>query len=113
MKTILGLLMSMLCLTGCMVEGTYGPPPDTATNSGVVEFCNDEGCRYVDAPYYYVGSDVVYWDFEFGMWIGPHSYWDHGWHQGCPPGYHHRYEYHSRYHHEEREHHHHGHHRGR
>jgi hypothetical protein len=79
------------CATGCEEEGYYDQPPaiaSSAYSSGPVEFCDDMGCRMVDAPYYYSNGNVIYWDVGFNCWIGPRGYWRGGWHRGFVPGYH-------------------------
>lgn len=86
-KLLLGLCASIALSTGCAVYSD-GPDYPVATTSGPVEFCDDYGCRWVNAPYYYDGA-VVYWDAHFGCWIGPHGYWHGGvWYHGFHPGYH-------------------------
>jgi hypothetical protein len=92
MKKILIALMACVGLTfsaiGCAEEGYYSDPPVSPT-VGSVEYCDDMGCRYVNAPYYYVGGEVVYWDAHFGCWIGPRSYWRDGrWYRGSVSGFH-------------------------
>jgi hypothetical protein len=104
MKKILLALVACVGLTfsatGC-AEGVYYGDPSVSPTIGVVEFCDDYGCRTVNAPYYYVGGDVVYWDAHFGVWVGPHSYWREGrWYGGSVYGYHgyyHRGAYHGFY----------------
>ena len=86
-KFLLGLILC-LGLTGCYVEGyDYAPG---AYSTGSVEFCDDYGCRFVTAPYYYDSAGVLfYWDAHFGCWIGPHGYWRGGaFYHGFYPGYH-------------------------
>src|SRR5579864_743242 len=93
MKRWLLILVSCLALvgTGCAEEFVYSDPP-IAVASGPVEFCDDWGCRMVNAPYYYVDGEVVYWDASFGVWIGPRGYWTGGiWHRGWVVGYHEHY----------------------
>lgn len=88
-KLVLALALCLgLVSTGCAETEVYGPPPGVY-QTGSVEFCDDWGCRMVNAPYYYVDGEVVYWDAAFGYWIGPHGYWVGGvWHHGFWPGYH-------------------------
>lgn len=88
MKSLLLALVACVGLAGCVEEGYYSDPP-VAPAYGAVEFCDDFGCRMINAPYYYVGGDLVYWDAHFGVWIGPHSYWREGrWYGGSVYGYH-------------------------
>lgn len=87
MKKLFFTLALCLGLTGCVEERVYSPPGMYVT--GTVEFCDDYGCRWVTAPYYYDGDDLIYWDAHFGVWIGPYGYWHGGyWHRGWHPGYH-------------------------
>lgn len=92
MKSVL--LALTICLglaTASCVEAAYTPlPPPGVYETGVVTFCDDFGCREVDAPYYYdEDGAVVYWDAHFGYWIGPSGYLVGGvWHHGWWPGYH-------------------------
>lgn len=77
--------------TGCVAEEVYGPPvAASAVYTNTVEYCDDMGCRYVTAPFYYTtDGSVVYWDSHFGYWIGPGGYWGGGvWHRGYFGGYH-------------------------
>lgn len=92
------LLPLVICLglgvgtVGCAEDFAYADPPSVAYASGLVEFCDDYGCRWINAPYYYAGGDLVYWDAHFGCWIGPHGYWHGGgWHRGFVYGYHQHY----------------------
>lgn len=91
MKKLLIVLAACLALvggSGCAEEYAYGPPP-AYYSTGTVEFCDEYGCRWVTAPYYYVGDEVVYWDAHFGCWIGPHGYYVGGvWRPGVVVGYH-------------------------
>jgi hypothetical protein len=89
MKNLVLVLVACLGLAGCVAEeGMYVEAP-VAVASGSVEFCDDWGCRMIDAPYYYDDGDVIYWDAHFGVWIGPHGYWHGGiWHRGWVDGYH-------------------------
>lgn len=88
MKKLLLALAFSLGLMGCVEERVYGPPPGMYV-TGTVEFCDDVGCRWVTAPYYYEDNEIIYWDAHFGMWIGPHGYWHGGyWHEGFVYGYH-------------------------
>jgi len=89
MKKWLIVLISCLALAGCVDEDYVYAEAPVAVASGSVEFCDDWGCRMVDAPYYYVDGEVVYWDAHFGVWIGPRGYWMGGvWHHGWVGGYH-------------------------
>ncbi len=93
MKKLFLALALCLGLTSCVEERVYGPPPGMYV-TGTVEFCDDYGCRWVTAPYYYEGDEIIYWDAHFGVWIGPHGYWHGGyWHGGYYPGYHGWYHY--------------------
>src|SRR5277367_1666202 len=92
----------MVSSAGCAEEGYYSDPP-VSPAVGTVEFCDDLGCRFVEAPYYYMDGEVVYWDAHFGVWIGPHSYWRegrwyggsiYGYHSFYHPGYYHSFTYH-------------------
>lgn len=95
MKKLVLALALCFGLTSCVEERVYDP----TIYHGEVEFCDDLGCRMVDAPYYYVDDEVIYWDAHFGYWIGPHGYWVggvyrpgfwagyHGWYHG---GWYHR-----------------------
>lgn len=95
MKKLFLALALCVGLTGCVVEGSVY---DSTIYHGSVEFCDDYGCRWVDAPYYYYGDEVVYWDSHFGCWIGPSGYWLGGiYYRGAYPGYHGWYHY-GRYH---------------
>lgn len=88
MKKLVLALVMCLGLAGCAEDSYYYAPPATY-QSGYVEFCDDWGCRYVNAPYYMVDGEVIYWDVHFGCWIGPRGYWGGGvWHHGFWPGYH-------------------------
>jgi hypothetical protein len=94
MRKWLLILVSCLALTavGCAEDFEYDDPPAVASASGSVEFCDDLGCRMVDAPYYYSNGEVIYWDAGFGVWMGPRGYWGGGgWHRGFVPGYHEHY----------------------
>lgn len=95
MKKLLALIMCaglVGCSAGCADDTYYGDPPAVAgVSNGSVEFCDDWGCRMVDAPYYYSNGELFYWDVGFGAWIGPRGYWNGGWHRGFVPGYHERY----------------------
>lgn len=109
MKFVLALLC-YLGLSGCVID--YSPP--AYPEDGMVEFCDDWGCSDVDAPHYSVGNDIIYWDVELGVWIGPRGYWSHGWIEGFPPGYHRHYDHfrgQPHHEHEHHEHHSHSHHR--
>lgn len=85
----LSLCLGLIPMTGCYADdGLYVNAP-VAYTTGAVEFCDDWGCRMIDAPYYYEGDEVVYWDAHFGCWIGPRGYWVGGlWHHGWIGGYH-------------------------
>jgi hypothetical protein len=88
MKNFLLVLVACFGLAGCAEESFYAGPP-AAVTSGSVEFCDDWGCRMVNAPYYYADGEVVYWDTYFSAWIGPRNYWYAGmWHPGWIGGYH-------------------------
>lgn len=84
MKKLFLALALCFGLTSCYAE-VYDP----TVYRGNVEFCDDYGCRWVYAPYYYYDGAVVYWDAHFGCWIGPHGYWTGGvYYHGYYPGYH-------------------------
>lgn len=85
----LALCLGLVPMTGCYAEeGVYVEAP-SAYEVGTVEFCDDWGCRYITAPYYYYDGEVVYYDAHFGCWIGPRGYWVGGiWHRGWVGGYH-------------------------
>lgn len=89
-KLVLALSICLgLSITGCAAEGSYDPPPAVPYAAGSVEFCDDWGCRWVNAPYYYSDGDLFYWDAHFGVWVGPRGWWHGGiWHSGFVPGYH-------------------------
>ena len=85
---VLLMCLSVIMVTGCAESVVYADPPATYV-TGTVEFCDDWGCRYVTAPYYYVNGEVVYYDYHFGCWIGPRGYLYGGvWRPGWIPGYH-------------------------
>lgn len=86
----LALCLGMIPMTGCYAEEeVYAAPPPSVYTVGTVEFCDDYGCRWVTAPYYYVGDEVVYYDAYYGAWIGPRGWFVGGvWHRGWIPGYH-------------------------
>jgi hypothetical protein len=71
MKKFVLALVACLGLSGCVEERVYDP----TVYNGEVEFCDDFGCRMIDAPYYYVDGEIIYWDAHFGYWVGPHGYW--------------------------------------
>jgi hypothetical protein len=97
MKNLLLACCLMVSTTGCVAEIGYDEPPATYT-TGTVEYCDDFGCRDIDAPYYYENGEVVYYDAHFGVWMGPRGYLVGGrWHPGFVGGY--RNYYHSGYYH--------------
>jgi len=85
----LALCLGLVPMIGCYAdEGMYIEVP-IAYTTGTVEFCDDWGCRYLTAPYYYMDGEVVYWDAHFGCWIGPRGWWRSGiWYRGWVEGYH-------------------------
>lgn len=77
---------------GCAEDLAYAELPATVCATGPVEFCDEWGCRWINAPYYHDGDNLIYWDVHFGCWIGPHGYWRGGvWHRGFVYGYHEHY----------------------
>jgi len=113
MKKFLLALVACIGLSGCVAEDRVYYAPPGVYETGSVEFCDDYGCRWVNAPYYYDNGDVIYWDAHFGIWVGPRGYWHggafyHGWHPGYHSRYHHGW-YHRQYYYERREHFEHGH----
>src|ERR1035438_9367470 len=92
-KLIIG-LFACLCFAACYTEG-YAPA-QSAYNTGYVNFCDETGyCRVVQARYYWdAGGHVVYWDADFGVWIG-WNYWlgaDRRYYGGFHEGYMNRYQ---------------------
>jgi hypothetical protein len=91
MKNLLLILTAcglMAATSGCEAEVGYDSPP-VAYTTGTVEYCDDFGCRDVNAPYYYDNGEVVYYDAHFGYWMGPRGYLVGGrWHSGFVGGYH-------------------------
>jgi len=89
MKSLFLALIACFALSGCVISPAYADPVGPYSN-GTVEFCDDYGCRYVNAPYYYDSAGILfYWDVGFHSWIGPHGYWHGGsFYHGYYPGYH-------------------------
>jgi hypothetical protein len=88
--------MKLLAFALAAVVSTFGalgcveayPPPPVHPVTGSVRYCDDYGCRTVYAPYFYSNGEVVYWDAQFGIWVGRHRYWRGGrWYHGFHPGY--------------------------
>jgi hypothetical protein len=104
MKNILLVLIACIGLTagtiGCAENTAYADPvlvsSEPATGCVVVE--DDFGEREVCNTTYYVTSEgPIYWDVNYGIWIGAGGFWYGGvWHYGYYPGYWAR--YHDYYH---------------
>lgn len=83
------LALIILGLTSCAV---YTEPVVVPNNVmyGTTTYCDEYDCRQVTGRYYYgAEGEVIYWDTRFGMWIGPHGYWNGGvYYRGFHPTYH-------------------------
>jgi uncharacterized membrane protein YgcG len=89
MKKLILAIFMCLGLMGCVDEAYTVAPEYANVRTGTFEYCDDYGCRWISAPYYYSGGELFYMDAHFGCWIGPRGYWLSGvWHPGFYPGYH-------------------------
>jgi len=98
MKRILILIacvVSMMVSVGCAEETSYANPVLVSSNpfSGRVVVEDDYGEREVcNVTYYLTSEGPIYWDVNYGIWIGAGGFWYGGvWHYGYYPGYWERY----------------------
>lgn len=85
--------MSMGCADEVVTEPVYASAIPSQLGTGCVIVTDDYGEREVcNTRYYYVNGGVVYWDANFGIWVGPGGYWHGGvWNRGFYPGWHNYY----------------------
>ena len=92
---ILACILSMITSIGCAEETSYADPVLVSSDpsSGCVVVEDDYGEREVCNTTYYVTSEgPIYWDVNYGIWIGAGGFWYGGvWHYGYYPGYWERY----------------------
>lgn len=86
------LLIAVLSLSGCSLWVSEPYAANTIRN-GCVIVSDDYGEREVcTRSYYTAGGDLVYWDANFGIWIGRGGYWRNGsFYHGYHPGFYNHY----------------------
>lgn len=88
------LLIVALSLSGCALWIDEPYTPNTIRNSCVI-ISDDYGEREVCTKSYYTSDgNLIYWDANFGIWVGRGGYWRNNiFYRGYHPGFYNHYQF--------------------